>query len=133
MFPTIEERTKETKKERTVIMHKEPQGYGPAIRHQKPSRVVKLSRGGPGHKAGQKNGDAILMINGQPCKNSTHEKVWKMLQTGNDDLMRLSIWTSPLRRSVHLTSPLKRPGREARMPNLGGSCTQVVSPSISGP
>ena len=71
---TNKEMKKERKKERTVITHKEPQGYGLVIKKQKPCQIPKLSRGRPGHNAGLKEGGAILMINGQPCKNSTQRR-----------------------------------------------------------
>ena len=67
---------------RTLIVHKDDSGYGLTLSGDKPCRVQTVRPGGASDKAGVREGDVIIKVNGQQVTESLHGEVVKLIQTG---------------------------------------------------
>ena len=67
---------------RTLIVHKDDAGYGLTLSGDKPCRVQTVRPGGASDKAGVREGDVIIKVNGQQVTESLHGEVVKLIQTG---------------------------------------------------
>ena len=84
---------------RTLIVHKDDSGesceerqegefslllpgYGLTLSGDKPCRVQTVKPGGASDKAGVREGDVIIKVNGQQVTESLHSEVVKLIQTG---------------------------------------------------
>ena len=70
-------------KSRTLIVHKDEAGYGLTLSGDKPTRVQTVKVGGASHRAGVREGDVIIKVNGQQVTESSHGEVVKLIQTGS--------------------------------------------------
>jgi hypothetical protein len=70
-------------KSRTLIVHKDEGGYGLTLSGDKPTRVQTVRVGGASHRAGVREGDVIIKVNGQQVTESSHGEVVKLIQTGS--------------------------------------------------
>ena len=64
-------------------MHKDEGGYGLTLSGDKPTRVQTVRVGGASHRAGVREGDVIIKVNGQQVTESSHGEVVKLIQTGS--------------------------------------------------
>ena len=67
---------------RTLIVHKDDSGYGLTLSGDKPCRVQTVRAGGASDKAGVREGDVIIKVNGQQVTESLHSEVVKLIQLG---------------------------------------------------
>ena len=70
-------------KTRTLIVHKDDGGYGLTLSGDKPTRVQTVRTSGASHRAGVREGDVIIKVNGQQVTESDHNEVVKLIQTGS--------------------------------------------------
>ena len=71
-----------SERSRTLIVHKDDSGYGLTLSGDKPCRVQTVRPGGASDKAGVREGDVIIKVNGQQVTESLHGEVVKLIQTG---------------------------------------------------
>jgi len=64
-------------------VHKDEGGYGLTLSGDKPTRVQTVRVGGASHRAGVREGDVIIKVNGQQVTESSHGEVVKLIQTGS--------------------------------------------------
>ena len=57
-------------------------GYGLTLSGDKPCRVQTVRAGGASDKAGVREGDVIIKVNGQQVTESLHSEVVKLIQLG---------------------------------------------------
>ena len=57
-------------------------GYGLTLSGDKPCRVQTVRAGGASDKAGVREGDVIIKVNGQQVTESLHGEVVKLIQLG---------------------------------------------------
>jgi len=69
-----------SEKSRTLIVQKDDCGYGLTLSGDRPTRVQTVKPGGASHKAGVREGDVIIKVNGQPVTESFHSEVVKLIQ-----------------------------------------------------
>lgn len=65
--------------ERCVIVAKQTDGYGLTVSGEHPIHVETLKNGGAAEKAGVREGDQIVKINGMPVSSSNHFEVLRMI------------------------------------------------------
>ena len=70
---------------RTLIVHKDDSGYGLTLSGDKPCRVQTVRGGGASDKAGVREGDVIIKVNGQQVTESLHSEVVKLIQLGESE------------------------------------------------
>ena len=71
-----------SERSQTLIVHKDDSGYGLTLSGDKPCRVQTVRPGGASDKAGVREGDVIIKVNGQQVTESLHGEVVKLIQTG---------------------------------------------------
>ena len=69
---------------RTLIVHKDDSGYGLTLSGDKPCRVQTVRGGGASDKAGVREGDVIIKVNGHQVTESLHSEVVKLIQQGEN-------------------------------------------------
>jgi len=72
-----------TEKCRTLIVHRDEGGYGLTLSGDRPTRVQTVKAGGASHRAGVREGDVIIKVNGQQVTESSHSEVVKQIQLGS--------------------------------------------------
>ena len=72
-----------SERSRTLIVHKDEAGYGLTLSGDKPTRVQTVKTGGASDRAGVREGDVIIKVNGQQVTDSSHGDVVKLIQTGS--------------------------------------------------
>jgi len=77
------ERQQLTEKCRTLIVHRDEGGYGLTLSGDRPTRVQTVKAGGASHRAGVREGDVIIKVNGQQVTESSHSEVVKQIQLGS--------------------------------------------------
>jgi len=70
-------------KSRTLIVHKDEGGYGLTLSGDKPTRVQTVRTGGAAQRAGVREGDVIIKVNGQQVTECSHGEVVKLIQRGS--------------------------------------------------
>ena len=68
---------------RTLIVHKDEAGYGLTLSGDKPTRVQTVKAGGASDRAGVREGDVIIKVNGQQVTDSAHTAVVQLIQAGS--------------------------------------------------
>ena len=68
---------------RTLIVHKDEAGYGLTLCGDKPTRVQTVKSGGASDRAGVREGDVIIKVNGQQVTDSNHGDVVQLIQRGS--------------------------------------------------
>ena len=68
---------------RTLIVHKDEAGYGLTLCGDKPTRVQTVKTGGASDRAGVREGDVIIKVNGQQVTDSNHGDVVQLIQRGS--------------------------------------------------
>ncbi|XP_027204956.2 uncharacterized protein LOC113798594 [Dermatophagoides pteronyssinus] len=66
---------------RTVIIHKDPRGYGMRISGDNPVFIQHVNEEGAAYKAGVRSGDQIVKVNGTLVTRMGHAKVVEMIQS----------------------------------------------------
>ena len=93
---------------RTLIVHKDEAGYGLTLCGDKPTRVQSVKSGGASDRAGVREGDLLIKVNGQQVTDSNHGDVVQLLRQ-HGSYVELTV--------VH----------SSRLESIGGSMADVFS------
>lgn len=76
---------------RTVKLYRRPEGFGFTLSSQGPCVLSCIFEGSPAYKAGLKQGDQIVEVNGASVEQATHEDVVRLIASSPDGMVRLVV------------------------------------------